>query len=227
MRLQLREQLEAVNANVDVKAIVLRGEAGYFCAGGDITEMRERTLLEAQQSFGLLHVLVRLMTQGPKPIVAAVEGGAFGAGLSMVSLADYVIATPDAKFAASFVRMGLLPDVGGLWGLTQKVGAAKARELCGLARTFNGGDALRMGLANELAAPDLLHERALAVAAEYAGMPPLANAFLRMALARGMNSVEDGIRIEHELGTVLSGTADNKEAAAAFLAKRPASFLGR
>lgn len=227
MRLQLKERLEELNGSSAVRAIVIRGEGGHFCAGGDITEMRKRTLPEARHSFELVHTLFRLLAGGPKPIVAAVDGVAMGAGLSIVSLADYVVATPQARLGTSFVRMGLMPDVGGLWGLSQKLGLAKARELIGLARQFDGRQALDLGLANELAEPQHVEDRALAVAGEYSALPPLANAFVRAAFAQGCTSVEQTIRLEQDLGTVLSCSEDHTEAAAAFLEKRIPKFTGR
>lgn len=227
MRLQLQEQLEELNGSPSVRAIVIRGAGGHFCAGGDITEMRKRTLAEARHSFELVHTLFRLLAGGPKPIVAAVDGVAMGAGLSIASLADYVVATPQARFGTSFVRMGLMPDVGGLWGLSQKLGPTKARELIGLARQFDGKRAMDLGLVNELAEPQDVHDRALAVADEYATLPPLASAFVRAAFAQGCLSVEQTIRLEQDLGTVLSCSEDHAEAAAAFLEKRAPNFTGR
>lgn len=227
MRQQLKDRLEELNGSDAVRAIVIRGADGHFCAGGDITEMRTRTLLQARHSFELVNTIFRLMAGGPKPIVAAVSGVAMGAGLSLASLADYVVATPQARFGTSFIRMGLLPDVGGLWGLTRRVGPAKARELIGLARQFDGAQAHTLGLVNELADPDRVDERALAVASEYAALPPMANAFLRAAFARGCESVEQTIGLEQDLGTALGCSQDHSEAVAAFLEKRPARFTGR
>ena len=149
MRTQLRNRLEAATADTQVRAIVLAGAAGHFCSGGDISEMEPRTLLQNRERWALVAALIRLLALGPKPVVAAVEGSAMGAGLSIASLADHVVAARDAKFGAAFVKVGLMPDMGALWSLQHRVGRAKAREILGLARVFDGAEAGRIGLAND------------------------------------------------------------------------------
>src|SRR4051812_30299985 len=190
MRTQLRERLESLLAQDEVRAIVLTGAAGHFCAGGDIGEMQERTLLENRERWNLVTALIRLIALGPKPVVAAVEGSAMGAGLSLAALSDYVVTARDAKFGAAFVKMGLLPDMGALWSVQQRVGPAKARELLGLARSFDGTEAGRIGLANEVVEPGQALPRALEVAQEYAALPPVATALLKSALAQGTDTLD-------------------------------------
>jgi enoyl-CoA hydratase/carnithine racemase len=227
MRTQLRERLEAVMADPDVRAIVITGAAGHFCAGGDVSEMKERTLLENRERWNLVTALIRLMALGPKPIVAAVEGSAMGAGLSIAALADYLVVARDAKFGAAFVKIGLMPDMGALWSLQQRVGPAKAREILGLARTFDGAEAGRIGLANEVVEPGAALGRAIAVAEEYAAMPPVATALLKSALAQGSDSLEAAIRSEVEFQAVAMGSSDHVEAVRAFTEKRAPKFEGR
>lgn len=227
MRTQLRERLETVHADPEVRAIVLTGAAGHFCAGGDITEMQERTLLENRERWNLVTALIRLMALGPKPIVAAVEGSAMGAGLSLAALADHVVVARDAKFAAAFVKVGLMPDMGALWSLRQRVGPAKAREILGLARPFDGAEAGRIGLANEVVEPGAALPRAIEVAREYAALPPVATALIKSALAQGSDTLDDAIRSEVEFQAVAMGTRDHAEAVRAFLEKRAPKFEGR
>ena len=226
MRTQLRERLEAVMADGEVRAIVLTGDAGHFCAGGDISEMQERTLLENRERWNLVTALIRLMALGPKPIVAAVEGCAMGAGLSLAALSDYVVVARDAKFGAAFVKMGLMPDMGVLWSLRQRVGPAKAREVLGLARSFDGAEAGRMGLANEVVEPGEALARAMAVAREYAALPPVAAALLKSALAQGVDTLDAAIRSEVEAQAVAMGSKDHAEAVRAFTEKRTPKFQG-
>ena len=227
MRTQLRERLEAVMADAQVRAIVITGAAGHFCAGGDVTEMQQRTLLENRERWNLVTALIRLMALGPKPIVAAVEGSAMGAGLSIAALADYMVVARDAKFGAAFVKIGLLPDMGALWSLQQRVGPAKAREILGLARSFDGAEAGRIGMANEVVEPGKALERAIAVAQEYAALPPVASALLKSALAQGSDSLDAAIRSEVEFQAVAMGSQDHQEAVRAFAEKRAPKFEGR
>ena len=226
MRTQLRERLEAAMADAEVRAIVLTGADGHFCAGGDVSEMAQRTLLENRERWQLVTALIRLIALGPKPVVAAVEGAAMGAGLSLAALADYTVAAQDAKFGAAFIKLGLLPDMGLLWSLQHRVGRAKAREILGLARVLDGAEAARIGLANEAVAPGQALARATAVAQEYALLPPLAAALLKDALAQGVDSLEAALRSETEFQAVAMGSQDHAEAVQAFTGKRAPKFSG-
>jgi len=227
MRTQLRERLEVAMADDEVRAIVLAGAGGHFCAGGDIGEMASRTLLQNRERWALVTALIRLIALGPKPVVAAVEGSAMGAGLSIASLADYTVAARDAKFGAAFIKVGLMPDMGALWSLQHRVGRAKAREILGLARLFDGAEAARIGLANEMAEPGEALARAKAIAQEYALLPPVATALLKSALAQGVDSLDAAIRSELEHQAVAMGSEDHAEAVRAFAEKRAANFRGR
>ena len=227
MRTQLRERLEAAMADAEVRAIVITGAEGHFCAGGDISEMKAYTLLQNRERWALVTALIRLIALGPKPVVAAVAGSAMGAGLSIAALADHVVAARDATFGAAFVKVGLMPDMGALWSLQHRVGRAKAREILGLARTFDGTEAGRIGLANDVVEPGQALTHALAVAHEYAQFPPVAQALLKSALAQGADSLDAAIRSEVEFQAVAMGTADHLEAVKAFMEKRPPRFEGR
>lgn len=227
MRGQLCERLESAMADEAVRAIVLTGAEGHFCAGGDISEMEPRSILQNRQRWQLVTRLIRLIALGPKPVVAAVEGAAMGAGLSIAALSDHLVVARDARFGAAFARMGLLPDMGALWSLQHRVGRAKAREILGLARQFDGEEAMRIGMANELTDSGAALPRALAVAQEYARLPPLANALLKSALAQGCDSLEGAIRTEAEFQAVAMSSQDHAEAVSAFTDKRTPKFEGR
>lgn len=227
MRTQLRASLEVAMADDAVRAVVVTGAAGHFCSGGDISEMEQRTLLQNRERWNLVNAIVRLIAAGSKPVVAAVEGVAMGAGLSLAALADYTVCARDAKFGAAFVKVGLVPDLGALWSLQHRVGRSKAREIVGLGRPFDGAEAARIGLANEAVESGAALERALAVAKEYAGLPPVANALIKSAFAQGVDSLEAAIRTEVESQAVAMGSADHAEAVGAFLAKRAPAFTGR
>lgn len=227
MRTQLRERLEAAMADAEVRAIVLTGAGGHFCAGGDISEMAPRSVLQNRLRWELVSSLIRLIAHGPKPVVAAVEGSAMGAGLSIASLADYVVTARDAKFGAAFAKMGLMPDMGALWSLQHRVGRAKAREILGLARVFDGAEAGRIGLANEVVEPGAALARAIAVAHDYALLPPMASALLKSALAQGTDSLDAAIRSEVEYQAMAMDSQDHAEAVRAFMEKRAPRFEGR
>lgn len=227
MRTQLRDRLAELMADDTVRALVLTGAGGHFCSGGDISEMERRTLLQNRERWNLVNTLIRLIALGPKPVVAAVEGSAMGAGLSMASLSDYTVCASDARFGAAFVKVGLVPDMAALWSLQHRVGRAKAREILGLGRMFDGAEAGRIGLANEVVAPGQALERALVVAQEYAALPPVASAMIKSALAQGVDSLDAAIRSETEAQAVAMSSDDHAEAVAAFMAKRAPLFNGR
>lgn len=223
---QLAQHLRELGADAQVRCIVLTGAEGQFSAGGDISEMERRSLQQTRARLGELAGLVRQLAAGPKPIVAAVEGVCVGAGMSIACLCDYLVASGAARFGGAFMRIGLMPDLGGFWSVQQRVGRAKAREIFGLARTFDGTEAARIGLANEAVEPGQALQRAMAVAAEYAAMPPLAMAMLRSAFAQDIDSLDDALRAEVDYQGLLRETQDHHEAVRAFGEKRPPRFTG-
>ncbi len=223
---QLTQTLQELHADAAVRCIVLTGAGGHFCAGGDISEMAHRTMQQSRLRLNELAVLVRRLAAGPKPVVAAVEGACAGAGLSIAALCDYVVASRSARFCAAFMRVGLIPDIGGFWSIQQRVGRAKAREICSLARTYDGTEAARIGLVNDAVDAGGALERAMQVAREYAAMPPTAMAMLRTAFVQDIDSLEVALRAEVDYQCMLRETADHREAVSAFMEKRSPRFVG-
>lgn len=209
------------------RAIVLTGANNMFCAGGDISEMKERTVLEDRERNSLLLSIFRLMVAGPKPIVAAVEGFAMGAGLSLAAACDYVVTSSTARYACAFLKVGLLPDMGIYWSLAKRVGGGKARELFLTAREFNGEEAELVGLANQLAAPGDTLEAALKIGRHYASMPPMATAHLKAVLATGANTLDEAVESEINLQPIMYHSDDHQEAVKAISEQREPVFIGR
>lgn len=227
MRQTYWQQLnELMHHDPTCRAIVLTGANNTFCAGGDISEMKERTVIENRERNLLLLNIFRLMVAGPKPIVAAVEGVAMGAGLSLAAACDYVVTSSTARYACAFLKVGLLPDMGLYWSLAQRVGAGKARELLLTAKEFNGEEAKRVALVNQLVAPGDTLEAALAVARHYAAMPPLATAHLKAVLAAGTNTLDDAIESEINLQPIMYHSLDHHEAIKAISEHRKPMFMG-
>lgn len=226
MRQDLLQSLSHLMHHDDCRAIVLTGADGTFCAGGDISEMKTRTVLEYRERNQLPLDIFKLMVEGPKAIVAAVEGVAMGAGVSLAAASDYVVCAANARFACAFVKVGLMPDTGLFWSLGQRVGAGKARELMLTAREFNGEEAADIGFANQQVEPGQVLAAALTIAQRYAQMPPLAMAHLKAALASGIDSLDEAIETEVNLQPILRRSQDHLEATKAFMDKRPAVFVG-
>lgn len=227
MRSAMYERLLEIEANDACRAIVLTGAGGNLCAGGDISEMQRREIIEARMRVDLATRIFKLLVTGPKPFLCAVEGNAAGAGVSFVAASDYAVAARDARFSCAFIKVGLMPDVGAIWSLPRKVGHRKAMELAAFAEGFGAEEALEMQLVNRLCEPGQALSAALEAAGRFARNPPIAMALMKAALNAGNDSVERAAATEADYQSVLMNTEDFGEAARAFMEKRKPEFKGR
>jgi enoyl-CoA hydratase/carnithine racemase len=225
MREALITALEAAMGDATTRAIVLTGAGGHFCAGGDLEDFELADVEAGRHRMARAHVLPRLIAAGPKPVVAAVEGSAFGAGLSLAMMCDFVIASSDARFCASFVKTGLMPDYGLVWALQRRVGHTRASEILMQAVELSGDRAQAIGLINEACVKGSVFDTALRMAGGLATRAPLAIAAIKQtqAVAAGLESV---FAQEIELQARLFKSVDFEEAISAFRAKRPPEFKG-
>src|SRR3546814_3690326 len=136
---------------------------------------------------------------GTKPMIASVEGDAFGAGCSIAIACDVVVATPTSRFGTSFGKIGLVPDMGMLYTLVQRIGRPRAARMMMLATTASGAEAVTTGLADELAEPGGALEHAMKIARQYEAVAPMSVALIKSALGSHIASVEDVIRTELDL----------------------------
>jgi 2-(1,2-epoxy-1,2-dihydrophenyl)acetyl-CoA isomerase len=225
--LVLADQLDALNADDACRAIVLTGANGHFCSGGDVSGMAaERTLMVGRTRMELGHRVVRTMVGGAKPTIAAVEGYAAGAGLSLAVAADYVVSSSSAKFVSSFAKVGLIPDLGLMWTLPQRVGLAEAKRMFATARVVPAPEALALGLADRLVEPGELLAKAIETALSFTAGAPLSMALMKGAYGSGIANFEDVLRTERDNQAALYLTKDHREAVSAFLEKRPPQFKG-
>jgi enoyl-CoA hydratase/carnithine racemase len=227
MRTELYNRLLEVEANDTCRAIVLTGAGGNFCSGGDITEMKRREVIAGRLRAELPTRIFKLLITGPKPFLTAVEGNAAGCGLSFVAASDYSVAAEDAKFSCAFVKVGLMPDVGGIWTLPRKLGYRKAFEMAAFAESYTAQQALESQLINRVCKPGRTLDGALEAAERMARHPPVALALLRCALNSGNDTVDQAIATEINFMSLLMNTEDFAEAAAAFAQKRKPVFKGR
>ena len=224
MRLALVDALETIEADPAIRAIVLTGAGGTFCAGGDISGMNVTDLAAGRERFRLTHRLVRLLIRGSKPIVAAVEGFCVGAGLSIALCCDTIVAAADARFAAGFGAVGLIADLGLPHTLPHRVGHGHARQILLYGERMDAARAETIGLVDHVVAPGTALDAALARARLFHGMAPLPLAFTRQYLAQGLDAA---LEWERDTQTALFLTADHAEGRSAFLGKRPPVFTGR
>ena len=223
MRRALVEALERIEADPALRAIVITGAGGTFCAGGNISGMDVANLAAGRERFRLTHQLVRLLIKGSKPIVAAVEGWCVGAGLSLAMCCDTIIAARDARFAAGFGKIGLIADLGLLHTLPARIGQGRARQVLLYGDPTDAARAEQVGLVDELVEPGVALDAAIARARRFADAAPLPIALTRQWLAAGLDAALDW---EREAQSGLFLTADHAEGKSAFLQKRPPRFSG-
>ena len=220
----LAAQLDAWANDPGVVLVVLQGAGEKaFCAGGDLGDMRVTELAAGRARMQDNARLVRQMVRMGKPLIAAVEGWAVGAGLSVALACDSIVCGAGARFAAGFGKVGLLADLGQLHTLPARIGWGRARQILMFGQVVEAEEALRIGLADRLCAAG----GALAMALELAGrveqQAPLPLAMTKALLAEGLDLL---LEREGELQSQLFLSADHAEGKAAFLAKRPPVFRG-
>lgn len=229
----LAERLGAAAENPGVRAVVLTGAGDTFCVGGDVKAMNDgsgRAAPEGQRIATLRGWMEasRFLHEMPKPTIAAIEGPAAGAGLSLALACDFRICSRTAKLTTAFAKVGLSGDYGGTYFLTRILGPAKARELYLLSPVLSGEDAKVIGLVTDLAEPGRALDAAIAFAAPLAVGPTVTLGKIKqnLALASGGASLAECFDEEARNHVHCAATADHKEAAAAFVEKRKPVFVG-
>jgi len=227
LRGELTQVFDAMADRDDVRVAILTAQGKVFCAGADI---KERTLMTGEAGeYGALNRLVREMfysiLECPKPVIAAVQGPALGAGMALVLCCDILLASEDAVFAMPEGDVGL---AGGVKFLQRHLNPSKARRMLLTGQRVPAAELYRLGVLEECVPAGALMPTAMALAAEIASKSPLA---VRM-LKESFNAVEnltlrDGYRLEQNMTVALSRTEDAREARQAFVEKRKPVFKGR
>jgi enoyl-CoA hydratase/carnithine racemase len=232
----LAERLRRADDDPNVGAVVVTGAGRGFCAGDDVkvqwADPRMIAAVEAQATPAVaMTPLFELMLHMTTPSVAAVNGPAVGLGMDLALMCDVRLAAPTARFSQGYVRMGLLPDVPGLWLLPRLVGHSVAAQLLLTGDVVDAEEAASLGLVSRVVAPDRLLPEAHALAARIAANPPLAVAATKEGLRRavGLAAAElDGLAaVRGARLRELFRSEDHREAAAAFAERRPGRFRGR
>lgn len=212
-----------------LRCVVLTGAGERaFCAGGDLKERDGMTQAEWQAQHEIFERAFVALLECPLPVIAAVNGHAFGGGLEIALCCDFIYAAAGARFAQSETRLGIMPGGMGTQNLARAVGERRAKELILSARAFSAAEALEWGLVNRLCEPGKLLEDALATAAEIAGNGPLAVRQAKKSIHYGLQmDLATGYRFEIEAYNRLVDTDDRREGVRAFNEKRKPDFKGR
>jgi len=215
----------------DARALLITGAGEKaFCAGADIKELTERTLVEQKRGAELGQAVMAKLDRLPIASVAIVNGYAFGGGLELAMACTFRLATPNAKMGLPEIKLGLIPGYGGTQRLPRLIGEARALEMVMTGRAIDARTAAQWGLVNrvlEAEAADAL-AAALAFVREFAGHSLPVLGFARDAVRRALDTpLAEGLKIEADLSTLAYQTRDAAEGMEAFMAKRPARFEDR
>jgi enoyl-CoA hydratase/carnithine racemase len=221
-----------LNRDPSVRAAVLTGAGSAFCSGGNVAEMRDRTgmfggtpeQIAANYRSGIQRI-PRAFQALQVPIIAAVNGPAIGAGNDLACMCDIRIASTNARFAESFVKVGIVPGDGGCWLLPRVIGASHAAEMALTGDTIDAHEAQRIGLVSRVVPPEALMDTALALALRIAANPPQVLRWTKQLLLEGRTgTLDDALDSAARLQGQAHHTDDHAEAVAAFFAKRTPAF---
>jgi len=230
MGFELMEVFEALAIDLeDLRAVIVTGSGGKaFCAGGDLKERNGMTDESWQAQHAIFERMVRAMMGCPVPLIAAVNGAAYGGGCEIAAASDFVYAATNARFALTEVTLGIMPGTGGTQNLARAVGERRAKELILSGLPFTSAEAEAWGFVNRVVEPAELLESTLAIARRIAANGPIAVRQAKQAIHRGMQmSVWDGLAFEIEAYNRLVPTEDRREGVLAFNEKRKPLFRGR
>ena len=211
----------------DVRAVVLTGAGRGFCVGQDLREFREAPGDIGARLRGSYHPNVLALRALEKPVLAAVNGAAAGAGLSFACACDLRLAADSASFVPAFINVGLVPDSGGTYFVTRILGPARAFEWLTSGRRLSAVEAHAWGLVSEVVEAQQLAARAAELAAELAALPTRGIAMTKQLIDRASSSsLEEQLEREADLQARATQTEDFREGVAAFLEKRAPRFRG-
>lgn len=225
VRSGLAEHFTALGADPDIRAIVLTGGNTVFAAGADLRDLADRGAIEILLRNN--HLLWQAIADCPKPVIAAVNGLAWGGGCELAMHADLIVAGESASFCQPEVKVGVMPGAGGTQRLTRAVGKFKAMKMVLTGLPVSAREADAMGLVSEVVADTDVQARALELAVLIARRPPLAVTQIKEVLLAGADAALDtGLMLERKAFQLLFASRDQKEGMHAFLDKREPEFTG-
>jgi 2-(1,2-epoxy-1,2-dihydrophenyl)acetyl-CoA isomerase len=232
LKVALRDTLAQVAEDDAVRAVVLTGAGRAFCVGQDLTEHAHNLETDRDAVWSTVpeHYtpIASLLATMPKPVVAAVNGTAAGAGAAFALACDFRVAADTAKLTMAFAAVGLAADSGSSWSLPRLVGLAKAKELLMLGPTLTAAEALELGLLTEVVPAESVTGRARELAVRLAQGPTVALGAIRRSLAHSAgHDLAASLDLEQQMMELTGSSEDHRGAVAAFLAKQRPTFEGR
>lgn len=226
------ERLEFCRTSNDVRVIVITGAGRAFCSGGDVGGFKERAAATPARIKERLaertQKLPRKFAEVDKPIIAAINGAAYGGGLDVALMCDLRFAAESAKLAETYARMGLVPGAGGAWYLPRVIGTARALEMFWTTEPMTARDAERIGLVNRVFPDAELMSGTLAIARKIADGAPLSNRIIKKIMYQGLTMDLNGaLDLVASNMPIARSSEDHQEAVAAFKEKRKPVFKGR
>lgn len=227
LRAELITAFEQAQTNNDIRGVILTGAGKGFCSGGDIGGMRARldapageVAFNGWRRQGSTHRGIAAIRGLSKPVIAAVNGAAFGLGLDMALACDFIIAAEGAKLSMSFIKRGLVSDGGGMYFLPRRVGLVRAKELILSARVIEAAEALSIGMVDRVSAADQLADDAQSWAEELSAGSPVAIALTKSILDKTFESSEEQIlALGREAQSICYTTAEHRQSVEDFLNK--------
>ncbi|KOO03480.1 2-(1,2-epoxy-1,2-dihydrophenyl)acetyl-CoA isomerase PaaG [Vibrio nereis] len=232
MHKALKRALKQAEADDSVRAVLLTGAGRGFCAGQDLNDRNVNSGAEmadlGESIEKYYNPLIKQISNMPKPVIAAVNGVAAGAGANIAFACDIVFAAQSASFIQAFCKIGLVPDSGGTWVLPRLIGSARAKALMLLGDKVTASQAQEWGMIWQCVEDEALIETAMSVANHLATQPTKGLGFIKHALNHSSeNSLDDQLNMEKDLQRLAGQTDDYREGIAAFFDKRAPEFKGK
>lgn len=226
IREELGQVVSEIRRDRSVRVLILGGAGGAFCAGGDISTMHSgASAEEARERMVNLHFTIEELLKLDRPIIAKVDGPAYGAGFGLALTADLILATPRARFCLSFLRLGAVPDCATFYTLPRMVGVQRAKELAFSTRELGAEEAKDMGIVFEIQQQDQIDERARQIALSMAQLPMAALAITKRGFNASLNSdLDTMLELEAAGQGVARSSEYHQDAARRFVSKEPQRF---
>lgn len=228
MRIELTSHIKRLQNDAETKVMIITGEGSVFSAGGDLKSLQDVRTVDGRRRVKAGHELILSMLGLEKPIIAAVNGPAIGAGFSLALACDIIVSSDTATFTQSFSKVGVIPDLGSTFFLSQLVGPYLAKKLMFLGETISAQKAYELQIVSELASSELVLDEAYSLGRKLASGPSIANGLTKLLVNRSVYpNLQEVLELEAFSQGICFGTEDFQEGVQSFFEKRSPVFTGK